>query len=241
MGIKHKIRKLFWKAGYDLYKITLAGHPIARRKRIFETCRIDTVIDIGANTGFFAQELRNYVGYTNRILSFEPLSTAFELLKTNAKNDPDWAVFNYALGDTEKTLEINIARNSFSSSFLDMLPSHIQSAPESRYIGRDLTEIKTLDSVFGDWCNPNNNVYMKIDTQGFESRIIKGAEKSLSQIDIVQMEMSLVPLYKGELLFPDMCMLMAEKGFRLIGIETVFSDQVTGRVLQVDGTFQAEK
>jgi hypothetical protein len=51
------------------------------------------------------------------------------------------------------------------------------------------------------------------------------------------MEMSLVPLYEGELLFDEMYMLMSEKGYRLIAIEPGFLDQVTGQIFQVDGLF----
>lgn len=239
MRIKHKLRKILRNAGYDVCRFTPSDHPIARKKLIFESCKIDTVFDIGANSGQFAQQLRNEVGYSNRIFSFEPLSSAFELLKANAINDSGWNVFNYALGDTEEKKEINIARNLLSTSFLDMLPSHLQSAPESKYIGKELVDIKTLDSLFNDLCRPTNNVYMKIDTQGFESKIIKGAEKSLEQIGIVQMEMSLVPLYEGEILFNEMCMLMTERNYCLIGMEPGFSDQANGRLLQVDGIFKA--
>ena len=239
MSIKQEIRKILWKVGYDFCRFTPTKHPIARKKQIFETCEIDIVLDIGANTGQFAQQLRNDIDFKNKIISFEPLSSVFKVLKQNAKGDSEWEVFNYALGDTEEKKEINIAGNLFSSSFLDMLPTVLRSAPEAKYIGKELVDIKTLDSIFRDLCDTAKNVYMKIDTQGFERKVLKGAEKSLSQIDIVQMEMSLLSLYEGEFLFNDMCMLMAEKGYSLIGIETGFSDRHTGRLLQVDGIFQA--
>ncbi len=47
-------------------------------------------------------------------------------------------------------------------------------------------------------------IYLKIDTQGYESEVLKGAERALAQIDTVELEMSLVPLYKGQLLFCDL-------------------------------------
>jgi len=78
---------------------------------------------------------------------------------------------------------------------------------------------------------------MKIDAQGYEGRIIKGAEKSLKWIDTIQMEMSLVPLYEGELLFYEMCRLMNEKEYDLIAIEAGSSDPGTSQILQVDGIF----
>ena len=239
MSIKHEMRKILWKIGYDIYKFTPDDHPIARKKQIFKTFKIDIVLDIGASTGLFAQHLRSDIGYTNRILSFEPQSAAFEVLKKNAEGDTNWEVFNYALGDNEEKKEINIAGNLFSSSLLDMLPSHLGSAPSSKYIRKELVDIKTLDSLFSGLCDPAKKVYMKLDTQGYESKVLTGAEKSIKKIDFVQMEMSLLPLFEGEVLFNDMCLFMAKKGYSLIGIETVFSDRLTGRLLQVDGIFQA--
>lgn len=237
MGIKHELRKFLWKVGYDISRFTPTSHPLARRKQILESYQIDTVLDIGANSGQFAQELRGDIGYTHRILSFEPLSTAFKLLKANAKDDPAWEVFNCAIGDTEEKREINIAGNSYSSSLLEMLPSHLKSAPNSKFIGKEVIDIKTLDSLFGDLCKTVKNVYMKIDTQGYESKVLEGAENSLSHIDTVQMEMALVPLYGGELLFNEMCILMGKKGYTLVAIENGFSDPASGQLLQVDGIF----
>lgn len=237
MGIKHQLRKFLWKVGYDISRFTPTSHPIARRKQILDSYQIDTVLDIGANSGQFAQELRGDIGYTHRILSFEPLSAAFKLLKANAKDDPAWEVFNCAIGDTEEKREINIAGNSYSSSLLEMLPSHLKSAPNSKFIGKEVIDIKTLDSLFDDLCKTVKNVYMKIDTQGYEIKVLEGAENSLSHIDTVQMEMSLVPLYDGELLFNEMCILMGKKGYTLVGIENGFSDPASGQLLQVDGIF----
>lgn len=238
-SIKHEIRRFLWKIGYDFSRFAPTSHPLARRKQLFTSYKIDTVLDIGANIGQFAQELRNDIGFADRILSFEPLSSAFELLKATAKAtaDPAWEVFNIAIGDTEAKQEINVAGNSYSSSFLNMLPAHEKSAPNSKYIGKELIEIKTLDSLFGDLCKTAKNVYMKIDTQGFESKVLSGAERSLAHINTIQMEMSLVPLYESELLFNDMCALMGRKGYSLVALENGFSDPASGQLLQVDGIF----
>lgn len=237
MTIMHKLRRLLWKAGYDISRFDSASHQIARRKELLGSYNIDTVLDIGANSGQFAKQLRYDVGYKNHIKSFEPLSSAFELLKSNARMDPKWEVFNFALGDAEERCSINIAGNSYSSSMLNMLPSHLASAPESEYIGKEIIEVKRLDSIFEYLCDHSNNVYMKIDTQGFESKILAGAERSLLNISTVQLEMSLVPLYEGELLFYGLCKLMNNKDFSLVAIEPGFSDPDTGQLLQVDGIF----
>jgi hypothetical protein len=118
-----------------------------------------------------------------------------------------------------------------------MLPSHIKSAPESKYIGRELVEVKTLDSMINNLCSPEDNVFLKIDTQGFESKVIKGAENALFRIDTIQLEMSLIPLYEGELIFSDIHRLLSEKGYTMVSIEPVFIDNNSGQLLQVDGIY----
>jgi FkbM family methyltransferase len=237
MGIKHFVRRLCWKFGYDIVYFDPTSHPLARKKQLIEYYNIDTVLDIGANSGLFAQQLRSDIRYANRILSFEPLSSAFEQLKANAEGDSAWEVYNYALGAVDEQREINIAGNSYSSSLLDMLPAHLKSAPESKYIGKEVIDVRRLDSIYGNLCKSAKNVFMKVDTQGFESMVLQGAEQSLSRIDTIQLEMALVPMYDGELLFQEMCQLMTTKGYTLVSIETGFSDQASGQLLEVEGIF----
>jgi len=205
---------------------------------MFRVYEISLVIDVGANSGQFAQGLRTQIGYSGRIVSFEPLRSAFSLLEQNSKSDAHWQIYNYALGDTIGTQTINVAGNSFSSSLLPMLPSHVASAPESSYVGFENVELKTLDSVFPEVRQNARNIYLKIDTQGYENRVLAGAKHSLSHISTVQMEMSLVPLYGGELLFGEMCNLMVGYGFTLMRIENGLSDPKSGQLLQVDGIFR---
>jgi FkbM family methyltransferase len=231
MELKHTLfRQFIGVAGYDFARFE-------RRMKLLDSYSIDTVLDIGANNGEFAQRMRDYLGYKNRVFSFEPLSSAFKELKASAEGDPTWEVFNIALGDTEGTQEMHIAANSQSSSLLEMLPAHLESAPESEYIGTEAIEVKRLDSIFEDLCGTTGNVYMKLDTQGFEASVLRGAENSLQYIDTVQLEMSLVPLYDGEMLYLEMCTWMSKMGYTLVGLETGFSDRDTGQLLQTDGIF----
>jgi FkbM family methyltransferase len=204
---------------------------------MLEFYAIDTVLDVGANAGQFALQLRKDLDYTRRLLSFEPVSAPYALLKACAQGDPQWETFPWALGDADGQQTINVAGNSYSSSLLAMLPAHEQAAPESKYVGQEMIEVKALDSIFGNLCPPGARVYLKIDTQGFESKVLKGAESSLAKIDLVQMELSLVPLYKDEMLFREMYQLMCEKGFGLVAVDSVFSDPGSGQVLQVDALF----
>ena len=237
MNIKHKIKNFLWKAGYDISRFNAVSHPIARRKALIESYNIDLILDVGANIGQFAKQMRDDIRYTGDIISFEPLSEEFNLLKEKTDRDNRWEAINCAIGDVEEKSKINIAGNSYSSSILSMLKSHEKSAPESKYIGEEEIYIKTLDSIMDELSINQKNIYLKIDTQGFESKVIKGAEMSLNRIDTIQLEMSLIPLYKDELLFNDMYDLLLSKGYSLVAIEPGFSDKYSGQMLQMDGIF----
>lgn len=239
MSTKLNLKKFLWKLGWDINRFKPPFHPIASKQHLFGS--IKTVLDIGANTGQFACSLRNIVGYKDRIISFEPTTSAFNSLTEKSKHDPNWDIYKTALGDFDGCNEINLSENSVSSSLLDMLPSHIKSAPDSGYIGKEQIEVKKLDSIFDSLGQIDSAVYMKIDTQGFERQVLNGAEKSLLKIDYVQLEMSLVPLYDGETLFDDLCKLMCDLGYVLVKIDTGHKDPNTSQVLQLDGLFHRFK
>ena len=224
------------KRGYDIVHYHPTTDDDYKKIRLLKHYQIETVLDVGANVGKYGVELRS-LGFEGEIISFEPLSEAFSKLKEKAEQDDHWNALNYALGSKDETAEINIASNSLSSSLRDMLPSHLNSAPESKDIGKETIKVKKLDSVFEEICPDQEHVLLKIDTQGFEKKVIDGAEASLETIDTVQLEMSLTPLYKGETLFVDMLNLLKDKGYSLVHLEHVFSDIKTGRLLQVDGMF----
>ena len=237
MKLKTRFRNFVRILGYDIAKYDPESYPFARRKDILDKFGINVVLDVGANIGQYAKELRS-IGFKGKIISFEPLSFAFKSLKESAVTDGSWQVQNCALGSIEGKAILNVSGNPASSSLLDMLPSHIKSDPESQYVGQEEISVKRLDSIFTSLCHPQDRVYLKIDVQGFEKEVIKGAEHSLQAIAIVQREMSLTPLYKDELLFSDMCQLLSQYGYFLIAIESGFQDKATGQLLQIDGIFR---
>lgn len=232
--MKKLIQKMLRKIGIQLKRYP--DLDLARRIKIMENFNIDALFDIGANVGQYAINMRE-LGYSKKIISFEPLTNAFKDLNTNSLKDDNWLAKNYAIGNENAKSVINIAGNSLSSSILNMLPSHIESAQMSKYIAQEEIEIKKLDSVFSSFCKKNEKVMVKIDTQGFEKNVIDGATKSLMNIKIIQLEMSIVPLYENEMLFIEMINYLDNKGFQLFSLENGFSDPTTGQLLQVDGIF----
>ncbi|MDO8291264.1 MAG: FkbM family methyltransferase [Gallionella sp.] len=198
---------------------------------------IDLVLDVGANKGQFAFEIRQ-CGYAGKIVSFEPLSQAHSELLQSSAEDHMWNVYpRCALGDHNGAVEINIAGNSESSSILPMLESHRSVAPESAYQGKEIVAIKTLDAVAGQYLKDARAAFLKIDTQGFEWQVLDGAHDTLPHIKGILVELSLVPLYEGQHLWREIIDRLEADGFTLWAFWPVFSDKVSGRTLQVDGVF----
>lgn len=212
----------------------------ATAMQIFASMRkfdIDLILDVGANKGQFATEIR-LCGYAGRIVSFEPLSKAHGELLQSSVGDPMWDAYpRCALGDNNGEVEINIAGNSESSSILPMLESHRSAAPESVYQGKEIVPIKTLDTVAGPYLKDARSVFLKIDTQGFEWHVLDGARDTLPHIKGISVELSLVPLYEGQHLWREVIDRLEAAGFTLWAFKPVFSDQTSGRTLQVDGIF----
>jgi FkbM family methyltransferase len=158
-------------------------------------------------------------------------------LKKNSENDDKWSIHNFALGNFEGTTTIHIAENSFSSSILNILPAHVESAPESRYISDCQIQIHTLDNVFQKLVSADSKTYLKIDTQGFEKNVLEGAAKSLEFVNAIQLELSLIPLYENESLAQEMIQYLKERGFILQLIEQGHSNYNTGEILQIEAYF----
>jgi len=231
------IKKIISITGFQVRRIQkYPTTDLERRFKLFETFGINKIIDVGANVGQYALLVKE-LGFSGQIISFEPLSSAFSALKEVSDKHNNWQAHNYALGNENTETVINISENSFSSSILNMLPQHLKSAPASKFINTEKIQIRTLDSIFDTLHTASDKILLKIDTQGFEKKVLEGAGNSLHKITGIQLEMSIVPLYKSELILEEMITYLKNSGFTLYSLENGFYDQKNGQLLQVDGLF----
>jgi FkbM family methyltransferase len=236
MRLSTAINNILGKMGLEVRRLknVSSAAQLVSSLRKFD---IDLVLDVGANKGQFALDIRQY-GYAGRIVSFEPLSQAHGQLLRSSAGDTMWDAYpRCALGDHNGEVEINIAGNSESSSILPMLESHRSAAPESAYQGKEIVPINTLDAVAGQYLKDARAPFLKIDTQGFEWHVLDGARDILPHIKGILVELSLVPLYEGQHLWRDVIDRLETAGFTLWAFQPVFSDRSQGRSLQVDGIF----
>lgn len=234
---KQSIKQALHAMGIETHRYHPDTSPLARLMAALRAFDIDLVIDIGANDGQFAKELRTG-GYAGRIVSFEPLTTAHARLLHESKNDPSWQVHpRCALGDHLGEVKLNIAGNSVSSSILPMLASHSNAASESTYLGHESAQMITLDSAAPAYLEGARSPFLKVDTQGYEWSVLDGALTTLPQVRGIQIELSLVPLYEGQRLWKECVERLELEGFVLWALQPVFIDPENGRTLQWDGLF----
>jgi FkbM family methyltransferase len=209
----------------------------ARRAALLDQENIDLFLDFGANKGQHARELRS-MGFRGDIVSFEPLPDAYQELLHSMASDPRWHGRQLALGASDGETVVNIAGNSASSSILPMLKTHEEAAPESRYVDTVLVPMAKLDTISAAILTGRQGVHLKIDVQGYEREVLRGAAQTLAEVSTIECEMSLAPLYTGQALLPEVVRLLDEQGFRWVWMERGFIDPRTSRLLQVEALFR---
>lgn len=96
MKIKNLLKNAIQKTGFDLIR-----YPYGDEKRKMELIfnnKINLILDVGANQGQFALNMRK-LGYKEKIISFEPLSSAYNILYNHSLKDDNWIALNFALGN----------------------------------------------------------------------------------------------------------------------------------------------
>ena len=224
------------RAGWDLRRWPSYDEVAYRRFTLVRAQRVDLVIDVGANVGGYASELRDY-GYDGPIVSLEPTQVAFAQLARLAANDRQWTALKSAAGAEKGNIAINIAGNTVSSSVLPMLDRHANAAPDSRYTGIETVPVDRLDNLVDKWVAAAARPFLKIDVQGFERPVLDGGSTLLSRFVAVELEMCLVPLYEGQALWSDHIEYMSSAGFNLVSMTPAFWDDASGELLAADGIF----
>jgi len=226
---RYNIRRIFHKYNYDLVR-----HPIA--DLAFMSYGINKVFDVGANVGQYA-ERQISLGYTGQIISFEPISSVFTELEKNARSYTKWKVLNCGLGNYDGEAVINISKSSEFSSLLKPTPFLNQMYPNSVSTVQEKIKIHKFDSLFNEYYQPGDKVFLKIDTEGYEKDVLAGAINSLEHISGLQLELSFKEHYQGELLFMNMVNLLLEKGFTLVALTPLYHNLKSGNILKADGIF----
>lgn len=205
----------------------------AQIRSIIEKFEINVVIDVGANDGQFAQKLRSF--YLEEILSFEPVTFAFEKLAEAASSDPNWHVYKLALGSQESTQTINVSDATVFSSLLRTNDYCIQRFGGGAQGKREeVVSIRRLDELL-DKIVPdieNKQIFLKMDTQGYDTEVFKGLGNKLKHVIALQSEVSLISIYEGMPHWTESISIYEKAGFGVVGMFPVTRD--SDRIIEYD-------
>ncbi len=187
-------------------------------QRLLAHFDVDCVFDVGANTGQYATMLRRKTGFKGRIISFEPIPEAAEEIRRKARHDQLWTVEELALADTSESRLFHVMAGSEFSSL---------SAPRNDEVGRFaemnrpvrsiMVQAETLASAF-----PRlqakfgfKRPFLKMDTQGFDLAVLRGAGGVLSNFVGFQSELSIRRIYEEAADFREAITFYQSLGFDL--------------------------
>jgi FkbM family methyltransferase len=221
------------RAGYRLMPLAMSS-PDASMQALLREHEIDLIFDVGANAGQFAGYILG-LGYAGRIVSFEPLPEAYAALLARSRGHPRWEVAERCcLGEREGETLIHVSENSISSSILPILPEHVAISREAGYVGVEKVPMHPLDAIAPRYLEGSRAALLKIDVQGYEEQVLRGASETLRRVRGLQVELSLRPVYEGQTLFLPMLEWITSLGFAPYRFSDTFVDPRTGRWLQCD-------
>jgi len=195
------------------------------------------VIDVGANCGQFTlYALARFP--SAHIIAFEPLLGAREQMARLFEGERRVEVVPFALGEIEGEGVMHVTAKDAHSSLLPIGQRQASTFPGADEVGTARADVRTLDNVLAD----RELVYpalLKVDVQGFELPVLRGAEQTLRSFDQILIEASFAELYEGQALFPDVSHHLEARGFRLVSGHITTCDSV-GRWLQGDFLYERD-
>src|SRR5579863_10010680 len=228
--LKRTIDRLARRAGYEIipdWRMPRLAHA-RKLQRLVRELEIGTVLDVGANTGQFRDFLRLEVGFAGTIHSFEPISALCEAMERRRSADPAWTIHRFALGAEDQERDINVMGSTVFSSFLEPDRETVPEFVDLNTVARtERVKVRTLDEVARSALGGVDlrRAFLKLDTQGFDLEVLKGGAVSIAVIPLLQMEISIVPIYAG---MPDFSAALAAftaRGFSIADFFLVTEDK----------------
>jgi FkbM family methyltransferase len=202
---------------------------------VFDALEPDLVLDVGANVGQFRDLVRG-AGYDGPIVSFEPCRRPFAELARRSADDEAWRVHRLALGHFDGRRRMHVAASSLFSSFREPSTYSLGRTPEeSTVVGEEEVTTRRLDSWWAGGANgaSGERIFLKIDTQGCDLEVVRGAAGILDRVCGLQVEGSFRHLYEGVPDCLDALAFLRRAGFEPTGIFPVIRDSML-RLIEVD-------
>lgn len=195
---------------------------------------IRTVIDVGSHRGQFAVLALSRFPSAH-LLCFEPLEGPRQTLEGVVQVDRNRVeVFPYAAAAREGSTTMHVSKADDSSSLLPIGPRQITAFPGTETHATTSIRAVRIDEAIDSVETP---CLMKIDVQGYELEVLRGAEKLLPSVKHLLVECSFTELYLGQALAGEVVAHLHERGYNLIGVYNLERDRA-GHCLYADFFFE---
>jgi FkbM family methyltransferase len=190
------IRKAVRRAGFDMI------HYVSW-ENLFRHCGIDMILDVGANRGQ-SYDLFRWSGFNGLICSFEPNPEMFQFLQS--RQGHHWQRLPYALSSRSGQARFHITDNDNANSLQAPLG-------KEKVTGEITVPTYRLDHLWHQENFSAQKVFLKVDTEGHDLEVVKGASGILDRIQLIMLETSPLPRYENEPPLPVLVDFMNELGF----------------------------
>lgn len=217
------------RAGFEVVSTTLLGLHLAE---LLERLEVDVVLDVGARVGDYGFLLRRN-GYKGRIVSFEPVLSNLTVLRKRASRDALWDVRPCALGEKEGVAIINVAGATDFSSFRQLagwVPGFYAPAV---FRSTEQVEVHRLEDIWGAAVREGQAVFLKLDTQGWDLEVLRGAGSRAEDLAAIQIEVGFEQVYEGAPLLDASLSALREFDFFPTGLFPV-TKRPDGRLIEMD-------
>jgi FkbM family methyltransferase len=182
----------------------------------FGFSKLDGVIlDVGGADGVTAIMLSKMFPNA-RVSVFEPLKENIEIIKNNLKGHHRINLYGIAVGSVKQECDINVTHRITSSSLLDINESDFDDDYMSSQLkpkNSQKVSVDTIDNLFG---NSDRVLVLKMDVQGFELEVLKGAKETLANTCLILTEMQNHTLYRDAPMYHEIDRYLRENNFTLL-------------------------
>jgi FkbM family methyltransferase len=218
--IRSRAHQLLRGYGRDLVRWPLADSLAAHLQQLFRIAEVNCVLDVGAHQGEFGHLLRDF-GYTGRIVSFEPDPGSYKLLDERVFSDTRWRALRMALGSENGTAMLNIMHHTQLNSIRSSSAAGRAIIQDDGMAVKDVEQVdlRRLDSVFKDCVDgiATPRVFLKVDVQGYDLEVFRGATNCMHNVVALQSEVSLKPIYEQTPPFDEALRFLRSLGFDVTG------------------------